>query len=366
MATTKQKLSWGLGAVLVLAVFGSCINDDGPSTNSIAAPTTSAQASPTTSAQASPTTSAQASPTTTSAIPIPVRKRVEWEGTVLDYDAAGSGAGLYIDVDGERTRVDISHVGAVTCGGYTASDSNRAVVRQRLTELAPIGTAVRVVRSMPLTPGGYVYIAGPVETITTNTATATEPTTTAGSTTASTTASASTTTTTTEKASLSATTTATPSTANTSTDTEILLNEVLLAEGLGTLDMPGINLSVLSTTSLDQQLAAAHQSNTAAPNSLRWPALFTAYQNAWDNRIGLQAQCRADDDTAIIKAEQRTELDRLRAGPDGVLYTSDDDRTTYKFDDNGNIYADTPTYNNSGGGGSGGGGGGGFCRSRWR
>ncbi|WP_156888970.1 hypothetical protein [Rhodococcus sp. BH4] len=190
MATTKQKLSWGLGAVLVLAVFGSCINDDGPSTNSIAAPTTSAQASP----------------TTTSAVSIPVRKRVEWEGTVLDYDAAGSGAGLYIDVDGERTRVDISHVGAVTCGGYTASDSNRAVVRQRLTELAPIGTAVRVVRSMPLTPGGYVYIAGPVETITTNTATATEPTTTAGSTTASTTASASTTTTTTEKTSTTKTT----------------------------------------------------------------------------------------------------------------------------------------------------------------
>jgi len=347
MATTKQKLGWGLGAVLVLAMFGSCINDDGPSTNSIAAPTTSAHASP----------------TTTSAVPIPVRKRVEWEGTVLDYDAAGSGAGLYIDVDGKRTRVDINHVGAVTCGGYTASDSNRAVVRQRLTELAPIGTAVRVVRSMPLTPGGYVYIAGSADT--TITATATEPTTTAESTTASTTESADTTTTPTEKASLSATTTATPSTANTSTGTEILLNEVLLAEGLGTLDMPGINLSVLSTTSLDQQLAAAHQSNNAAPNSLRWPALFTAYQNAWDNRIGLQAQCRADDDTAIIKAEQRTELDRLRAGPDGVLYTSDDDRTTYKFDDNGNIYADTPTYSNSGGGGSGGGGGGGFCRSRW-
>ncbi|KIM14442.1 hypothetical protein QV65_32135 [Rhodococcus erythropolis] len=105
--------------------------------------------------------------------------------------------------------------------------------------------------------------------------------------------------------------------------------------------MPGINLSVLSTTSLDQQLTAARQSNNAAPNSLRWPALFTAYQNAWDNRIGLQAQCRADDDTAIIKAEQKTELDRLRAGPDGALYTSDD-TTTYTFDDNGNIYIDTP------------------------
>ena len=344
MPTTKQKLSWGLGAVLVLAMFGSCINDDGPSTNSIAAPTTSAQTSP----------------TTTSAVPIPVRKRVEWEGTVLDYDTAGSGAGLYIDIDGDRTRVDINHVGTVTCGGYIASDSNHAVMRQRLTELAPIGTAVRVVRSMPLTPGGYVYIAGSADT--TITATATEPTTTAESTMASTTASASTTTTTTEKTTGSATTTGAPSTANTSTDTEILLKAVLLADSLGTLDMPGINLSVLSTTSLDQQLAAARQSNNAAPNSLRWPALFTAYQNAWDNRIGLQAQCRADDDTAIIKAEQKTELDRLRCGPDGALYTSDDDTTTYKFDDNGNIYIDTPTYTNSGGGGSGGG----FCRrSRW-
>lgn len=203
MATTKQKLGWGLGAVLVLAMFGSCINDDGPSTNSIAAPTTSTQTSP----------------TTTSAVPIPVRKRVEWEGTVLDYDAAGSGAGLFIDIDGERTRVDIDHVGAVTCGGYAASDSNRAVMQQRLTELAPIGTAVRVVRSMPLTPGGYVYIAGSADT--TITASATEPTTTAGSTTAS----ASTTTTTTEKAPVSGTTTVATSTTNTSTDTEILLNE---------------------------------------------------------------------------------------------------------------------------------------------
>jgi hypothetical protein len=78
----------------------------------------------------------------------------------------------------------------------------------------------------------------------------------------------------------------------------------------------------------------------------------------------LQAQCRTDDDAAIVKAEQKTELDRLRAGPDGVLYTSDDDTTTYKFDDNGNIDIDTPTYTNSGGGG--GGGGGGICRrSRW-
>ena len=31
-------------------------------------------------------------------------------------------------------------------------------MRQRLTELALIGTAVRVVRSVPLTHGGYVYI----------------------------------------------------------------------------------------------------------------------------------------------------------------------------------------------------------------
>ncbi|KAB2585622.1 hypothetical protein BS297_09560, partial [Rhodococcus erythropolis] len=196
-----------------------------------------------------------------------------------------------------------------------------------------------------------MYIAGSADT--TITASATEPTTTAGSATAS----ADTTTTTAEKSSGSATTTGVPSTANTSTGTETLLNEVLLAEGLGTLDMPGINLSVLSTTSLDQQLAAARQSNNAAPNSLRWSALFTAYQNAWDNRIGLQAQCRTDDDTAITKAEQKTELERLRAGPDGVLHTSDDDRTTYKFDDNGNIYADTPTYSSCGGRGSGGGGG---------
>ncbi|KXF52794.1 hypothetical protein AXA44_09480 [Rhodococcus sp. SC4] len=66
---------------------------------------------------------------------------------------------------------------------------------------------------------------------------------------------------------------------------------------------------------------------------------------------------------AIVKAEQKAELDRLRAGPDGQLYTNDDDRTTYKFDENGNIYVEAPTYTSGGGSG---GGGGGFCRhSRW-
>ncbi|MBM4653878.1 hypothetical protein GS462_26815 [Rhodococcus hoagii] len=92
--------------------------------------------------------------------------------------------------------------------------------------------------------------------------------------------------------------------------------------------------------------------------------MLDAYRAAWDNRVGLQALCRADDDAAIRKAEQRKELDRLKAGPDGVLYTSDDDKTLYRYDDAGNLYVDTPSYSTGGGGGWGGGESR-FCSRRW-
>jgi hypothetical protein len=164
------------------------------------------------------------------------------------------------------------------------------------------------------------------------------------------------------------TTTTAHAAAQSSADSDVILNEILLAEGLGTLDMPDINLSALAPVPLDQQLAAAEKANATTANATRWTRMLTAYRHAWDTRSGLQALCRDDDDTAIVKADQKAELDRRRAGPDGRLYTSDDDHTTYKFDENGNIYVEAPAYTSSGGsgGGSGGGGGGGFCRhSRW-
>ncbi|KXF52795.1 hypothetical protein AXA44_09485 [Rhodococcus sp. SC4] len=84
--------------------------------------------------------------------------------------------------------MDLNYVGAVACGAYTALESNRAKVLTRLTELAPIGTNVMVVRSTSmlgsgntLTPRGYVYLAA-------NTADASAPLeTTAGATTTTTT-----------------------------------------------------------------------------------------------------------------------------------------------------------------------------------
>ncbi|MGW4337541.1 hypothetical protein ACWEK5_32735 [Rhodococcus koreensis] len=337
---TRRKFGWGLGAVAVLALFGSCIDEDSRSERS--------------AAQA-----AAPSARTTTAAQVPVSQRPEWVGSVLEYDvAAGSGPGLYIDVDGQRTRVDLSHVGAVSCGGYAAWESNRAAVLGRLAELAPIGTGVRVVRATSaggsLTPGGYMYLsasaAGGSEVSATTTpaptTTATTPTTPRVSSTTST----------------STTSTTAPAAAQSSTGSDVILNEILLSEGFGTLDMPAINLSALAPVSADQQLAEAARSNAASANAAHWPRLLTAYRHAWDIRSGLQALCRDDDDTAIVKADQKAELDRLRAGPDGQLYTSDDDRSTYKFDENGNI-VEVPAYTSSGGGV---GGGGGFCRrSRW-
>ncbi|WP_016884980.1 MULTISPECIES: hypothetical protein [unclassified Rhodococcus (in: high G+C Gram-positive bacteria)] len=340
--TTRRKFGWGLGAVAVLALFGSYIDEDSRSDRSV-------------------TQAATPSARTTTAAHVPVSQRPEWRGSVLEYDvAAGSGPGLFIDVDGQRTRVDLSHVGAVSCGGYAALESNRAAVLGRLAELAPIGSGVRVVRSTSsaggsLPPGGYVYLsaseAGPSEE------TATAP--------ASTTTSTSTVPTTTRMSSMTPTTTPATTTlaaAQSSTDSDVILNEILLAEGFGTLDMPDINLSALAPIPLDQQLASAEKSNATATNAARWTRLLTAYRHAWGTRSGLQALCRDDDDTAIVKEGQKAELDRLRAGPDGRLYTSDDDHSMYKFDENGNIYVEAPAYTSSGGGG----GGGGFCRrSRW-
>ncbi|WP_133169448.1 hypothetical protein [Rhodococcus opacus] len=351
--TTRRKFGWGVGAVAVLALFGSCIDDDSRSDGTVTAQTSTSSARTTTAAR------------------IPVPQRPEWQGSVLEYDVnAGSGPGLYIDVDGQRTRVDLSHVGAVSCGGYAAWESNRAAVLGRLAELAPIGADVRVVRATSsvggsLTPGGYVYLSASEAGSSEVTATTTPaPTTTATASTASTPPTTTRLSSTTQTSPTSTTTTTTaPSAAQSSADSDVILNEILLAEGFGTLDMPDINLSALAPIPLDQQLASAEKSNATATNAARWTRLLTAYRHAWDTRSGLQALCRNDDDTAIVKADQKAELDRLRAGPDGRLYTSDDDHATYKFDENGNIYVEAPAYTSSGGSG---GGGGGFCRrSRW-
>ncbi|MGW0022288.1 hypothetical protein ACWDUD_28575 [Rhodococcus sp. NPDC003382] len=71
---------------------------------------------------------------------------------------------------------------------------------------------------------------------------------------------------------------------------------------------------------------------------------------------------------AEVRRQQQAQLDALRAGPDGRLYTADDDHTTYGFDADGNLYSvptPAPTYSSDGSGGGGGGGESWFCRRKW-
>ncbi|BCN50543.1 MULTISPECIES: hypothetical protein [Prescottella] len=321
MASTKKKVGIGVGAVLALAVFGSCVNDDDR------API-----------QAAPSTSA----TTTKSVP--VADRTEWVGTVVGYSSYDTD--LIVDVDGKSQTVGFANVGQVHCGGAYAANSQAQ--KDRIAQLAPIGSAVRIARTTGyggrLSSDGFVY----VETRT------------AASTTTTTTTSAGTTT------SASATFTQQPAGAVTTSEiagSGTTVNAALMSEGMAAID-PAIDLSTVALAPSDQAIANATAANAVGAGAMHFPGMLDAYRAAWDNRVGLQALCRADDDAAIRKAEQRKELDRLKAGPDGVLYTSDDDKTLYRYDDAGNLYVDTPSYSTGGGGGWGGGESR-FCSRRW-
>lgn len=159
-------------------------------------------------------------------------------------------------------------------------------------------------------------------------------------------------------------------------------NEVLLAEGHGSIANPDLNFSIAASTPIDEQITAA--TSYVGEDTAQFALLVSASQSAWDSSAGSQAACRIADQPRVdeklrrdeeeriraekerIRREQQAQLDALRAGPDGQIGTSDDDETQYYFNADGELdirpdYS-SPSYS---GGGGGGGGESLFCRKRW-
>ncbi|WP_137726344.1 hypothetical protein [Prescottella subtropica] len=320
----------------------------------------------------------------------------EWVGTVVEADLSYKDEPqVKIDFGSRTTQITVARIQVPYCGGQEAAA--KEALRQRLSELLPADTAVRVVRAVNhyglggslgtdllSTSSGYVFTENPVAV-----PPATPSSTTAG-------------TTTTTKSS-AATTTTKSSAATPTSDVQTVapasgsVNETLLTEGYANLD-PLIDLSVAATTSIDKQI---DQADYKIGSDRQWfMRLVDANQSAWDASRRSQAACRIADQPRVeakkrqeeeaarreaaaerarqerqaadeLRKAREEKLDALRAGPDGQLNTADDDHTTYSFDDDGNIYAvPVPSYSSghsySSGGGSGGGGGGFICRrSRW-
>lgn len=318
MASSKKKVGTGIAVVLALAMLGSCVDDDERREDS---------------AEGSPTTV-----TTT----VPVRDRTEWVGTVIEHDTYG--AALTIDLDGRQQTVGLAHVNAVTCGpNYSAG---KDALRHRLTQLVPIGSTVRVARTV--SSGGYLDDDGFVYVEHSSSATAPIATTTSP----------------TNSTAAPATTTAAVSPTSELAGTGTTVNLAVMSEGLANLGTR-VNLSTLAPTPADTAIATLLTANSSGSAATHLPKVVDAYRAAWDNRVGMQAICRADDDAALVRDEQRRELDRLKAGPDGQLYTVDDDNTDYRYDENGTLYVQEPTYSSGYSGGGGGGGESRFCSRRW-
>ncbi|UGQ39378.1 hypothetical protein [Rhodococcus aetherivorans] len=332
----KSNWKWGAGVVVALVLFGSCSDDDNDtdSTKSINATTT-----------------------------VRLQDQPVWTGTVVAHDMPSRTPLIRVNLgNGREEKVLLAHVEAVACGDLSQSEAAKADAIARLNRLAPVGSAITIVRgtkqsatSTELDSYAFVHLdAASTATVAPTTTTPITPTPTA---------------TTTAPKSKSApgtstTTTPAPTTTGATPSEGASLNEVLLAEGLATITDPDINLSVLAEKTVSEQQYGAYNSVRSGPNATYFPTLLSAYQAAWDGRIGYQAVCRQEDDKRIIDKNRWDELDRIRRGPDGEFGTSDDDRSNWKFDENGNLYVDTSV---SSGGGSigGGGGGGGRCRGRW-
>ncbi|MFD6677271.1 hypothetical protein ACFWDA_23280 [Rhodococcus zopfii] len=315
----------------------------------------------------------------------------EWIGTVVE-GTLGPGGRPQVEIDfGNRVEtIDVARVIAPVCG-----PSRGAVVEgllPRLNALLPAGSAVRVVRSTMTDPvgpalsstSGYLYLETPAAAGGTSTPATVTPTVTTQVPQQP------------ETAASGATTRAEPA-ALPDGSLPMSVNEVLLSEGLVKMSEPYFNLSVTAEPSLEQQIATARP--YLGRDSARVAHLLGVYTEAWNNSIGVQAQCRADDQVRVAEWEhrraeearraeeqrrqreaeaaaaevlrqQQAQLTALRAGPDGRLYTADDDYTTYGFDADGNLYSvptpvPAPTYSSGGSGGGGGGGESWFCRRKW-
>ncbi|WP_277371888.1 hypothetical protein [Rhodococcus rhodochrous] len=291
----------------------------------------------------------------------------EWVGTIISTDVLGRLPTADIDF-GESTRtITLARVQAPSCG----EDGDRAVqaLRARLADLLPAGTAVRVARASfgsfntLDSSSGYVFTSAPLAATTT----VSPPTTSVTGPVSSAPPAPSTT-------AASATSTA-PAVGGSA-------NEVLLAEGHGSIADPDLDFSIAASTPLDEQIAAA--TTYLGGDTAQFALLVSASQSAWDSSAGSQAACRVADQPRVdeklrrdeearirdekerIRREQQAQLDALRAGADGQIGTSDDDETQYYFNANGELdirpdYS-SPSYS---GGGGGGGGESRFCRKRW-
>jgi len=238
-----KKNKWAVGAavIVVLAMFGSCNDDDSSSSSSTAARTTTVQ----------------------------VNDQDIWTGTVAAYPSSYSfSPEIHVDLgNGNIESVRLAHIGEPDCGNSSTSDQHRASLRGRVQQLLPLGARVTVVRGRELagtdprfTDEGFVFVEGAGTTTTTG------PTPTSSSMSSSSTPrTTSDPTGATTSAVISTGASSAPAT-STANSEELLVNEVLLAEGLATPDDPEIDLSAAASKTVEQQLYSGSSGLELEPN----------------------------------------------------------------------------------------------------
>nr|WP_271211540.1 hypothetical protein [Rhodococcus wratislaviensis] len=164
-------------------------------------------------------------------------------------------------------------------------------------------------RTIDFSQDGFVYLADASDAAPV-TSTAREP----GSsttTTASDTTTAPSTTTSVTTRSVTATTSEAP---DPDLPTGTSLNETILAEGLGSLVNPDINLSAVARTTVEEQMYSGSAPLELEPSISLFPRLLDAHRTAWDGHVGFQADCRAKEAEDVLKKQRDDELSRVRRG----------------------------------------------------
>ncbi|UNN05007.1 hypothetical protein [Rhodococcus opacus] len=333
MAGKQQKWAIGGAALVVLMLFASCNDDE--------------------------TDNSGSGSRTGAAALVPLKDQPVWSGTVDTYGGDYHSPVLRVNLGGNHFEsVVLAHVGTPSCKHFADRDETTAAVLSRLSQLAPPGTEVTIVRgtkqigrTIDFSQDGFVYLADALDAepvaSTTREPVSSTPTTAPSTTTSVTTRS------------VTAPTSEAPD-PDLPTGTSSL-NETILAEGLGSLVNPDINLSAVASNTVEEQMYSGYAPLELEPSISLFPRLLDAHRTAWDGHVGFQADCRAKEADDVLKKQRDDELSRVRRGPDGEFGTSDDDFRNWRYNEQGELYLDT-----SGGGGSGGGGGwGGRCRGRF-
>ncbi|MFC9767619.1 hypothetical protein [Rhodococcus jostii] len=296
MAGKQQKWAIGGAALVVLMLFASC-NDDG-------------------------TDSSGSGSRTSAAALVPLKDQPVWSGTVDTYGGDYHSPVLRVYLGGNHFEsVVLAHVGTPSCKHFADRDETTAAVLSRLSQLAPPGTEVTIVRetkqigrTIDFSQDGFVYLAdasaaAPVTSATREPESSTPTTTTAPN---ATTAPSTTTSVTTR--SVTAPTSADP---DPDLPTGTSLNETILAEGLGSLVNPDINLSAVASNTVEEQMYSGYAPLELEPSISLFPRLLDAHRTAWDGHVGFQADCRAKEAEDVLRKQRDDELSRVRRGPDG-------------------------------------------------